>query len=157
LLCSLKVLPSEIKEAYGDSIKRDSNPSFDSLYRLFTGVAGRFSSVYVFFDALDEYHQNYHSGVLGLIQRLSQSSMKVMLTSRPSPEINKKLKKPVELPISARGPDLEIYINSELVKEQNMHIPPRTGRDIVTKLTSRAVGMYDLMVTYMANNEVSTS
>jgi len=147
-LCSLQALPSEVKELYGDSLKRNLKPEFDSLLDLFMLVTKRFSSVFVFMDALDECHTNYHEKIFLLIQRFSRSSIKVMLTSRPDAEISKKLEKLIELPISAQDGDIERYLNSELGKKECEHLHSEIKCDIVETLTSGTKGMYVPVLTH---------
>lgn len=81
-------------------------------------MAARFSSPYVFFDALDECED--HEAIVSLIQQLSVSHIKVMFTSRDHLEILKVFGS-VALSISAQGADIQKYISFRLQTERRHH------------------------------------
>jgi hypothetical protein len=100
-------------------------------------VAARFSSPYVFFDALDECED--YEAIVSLIQQLSVSHIKVMFTSRDHLEILKVFGS-VAVSISAQGADIQKYISFRLQKER--HVCASLKEEIIQELMSNAEGMY---------------
>lgn len=136
LLCQLDGLPWDVGTAYETSLRCASSPSFDSLVTLFTSVSKQFTIVYVLIDAIDECHSEYQEDVIALIHQLSESSIKVMCTSRDHLEMHDS----ASLTVKAKPTDIRKYITSKLRKERQ--IGEALRERIVEQLTLQAEGMY---------------
>jgi hypothetical protein len=139
LLCQLGDIPRDVIEAYNIGIKRNSKADFETVFRLFISVAARFSSVYAFFDAFDECNQQHQQDIFKLIQSLSTSSIKVMLTSQDIFELLRGLEK-FSIPITAQAEDIHRYLSSRLEKE--VDVPQELRKEILDTLITKAEGMY---------------
>lgn len=141
LVCQLMVSPSELEMAYKHPIlKSVSEHDFEFYLQLFWSIITRFDSVYVFFDAFDECHEQHQRCIFSLIRDLSQSGAKVMLTSRDHLEILQPFESEA-LRISANINDVERYICVRLEKER--HLTEEIKGTIIKKLKSGADGMYN--------------
>lgn len=118
LLCRLESWPSEIETTYTDCVKRRARPDFETLLNLFEIVSRQFRGVYVMIDAFDELDTELRPTFMSLIRKLSQHSIKTMVTSRPHPEITHELEEcGLRLGISAMDSDITKYIEYRLNKK----------------------------------------
>jgi hypothetical protein len=120
LVYQLGTLPAKLDEVYDES-KGGFRPNKSTISELLVSCASQFSLVFVFLDGLDECNDSQQNGVIGLIQHLRDSGIRVFLTSRPGTEYRVKRLQPYELlPITAHENDIGMYLNLKLDVESSL-------------------------------------
>ncbi|KAI5846365.1 hypothetical protein DFP73DRAFT_387213 [Morchella snyderi] len=82
-------LPDETRKLYNKLKREEREPDFEELYRVFLATCGKFSRVFLVFDALDECDQDGGQGyLLRSLQHLleEKQQISIFLTSQPYPE-----------------------------------------------------------------------
>ena len=140
LLCRLDAWPREIEKAYATSLKTGSELNYNELLDLLIAVSSHFSTVYVLIDALDEVEWEHQPAFLSLIQHLSESSIKTLVTSRPHLEICHEFEMSgLSITISANDLDIRQYLSVRLNKRK--HLASGLKKKIVETLSINADGM----------------
>jgi hypothetical protein len=104
-------------------------------------VSSQLHSVFVLIDAFDEVNSEHQQTFLSLIQRISQNSIKIMVTSRPHLEMAQEIDKSgLRLSISATDSDIKEYLSTRLNKKRQL--APGLKDTVVEALSSGADGMY---------------
>lgn len=148
-LCSQSgVFPTELEDAYEHTCNTHDRPSLQLLLQLLEDFAAR-SRVTLLIDALDECLQREE--VAGFISELTtNSSLRMLLTSRDEPELQSGLDKFVRMRIEAHlaevSVDVKSYIDHRLMSEKKLQWLQKTPFDILreeiaTQLIEKATGM----------------
>lgn len=120
LIYQFGTLPAKLNQIYDES-KGRFRPNKSVISELLVSCANHFSLVFVFLDGLDECTDAQQNDVVGLIQQLRNSGIRVFLTSRPGTEYRVKKLQPYELlPINADEKDIGMYLNLKLDVEPNL-------------------------------------
>ena len=121
-------------------------PRFDDIVTLMISYFQCYTSIFVFFDALDESTEDQKEKVLELIERLRDAGMRVFLTSQPHLKSRvKELGPLVRYEIRAQEDDLNAFVRQELVKKKFdkrfPRFPAADKEKIQTTLVESADGM----------------
>lgn len=120
-------------------------PKFDDLVTLIISYFQFYTSIFVFFDALDESTEEQKEMTLELIGRLCDAGMRVFLTSQPHLESQvRQVHSLVPYEIRARDRDLNLFILEELSKKLDKrfpHFPVEDKEKLRTALIEKADGM----------------
>lgn len=109
------VLPSEIESLERDYRKRGNTPPLRDLFEATVSLATRFTSVFVFFDALDEYDEDTRPELLLRIASLMKTNIRGFVTSRPhDSNIQNIFKEVITMELSTRPADIELFVRSRL-------------------------------------------
>jgi len=146
LVSKASTIPRLLCKMYEDD-KIGTPPKFNDIVDLMISYFQYYTSIFVFFDGLDEGTQDQKQDVLDLIARVSRAGMRVFLTSQPHLELYvKELGTVVPYEIKAQERDLNPYIQERLVKarfdKRFPHFPVEDKERIRTKLVNDADGMY---------------
>jgi hypothetical protein len=129
-----------------DDDKHGKPPKFDDIVTLMISYFQCYTSIFVFFDALDESTEEQKEKVLELIERLCNAGMRVFLTSQPHLKSRvEELGPLVGYEIRAQEDDLNAFVRQELVKKKFdkrfPHFPAADKEKIQTTLVESADGM----------------
>jgi len=153
LLCCLEIWPPEIEETYTSSLKTDSDPDYDTLLDALISVSRRFTAVYILIDAFDEVDSEHQPTFLSLVQRISQNSIKTLVTCRPHLEICREFETSgLRITISADDTDIKEYLSIRLNKRKQLASGLKTK--IIETLSTQADGMYQ---TYFCEAKLQVS
>jgi hypothetical protein len=84
LVSQLKIIPSSLAALHDVSIATNTKPGRLTLLGHFIACVGQFESVYILLDAIDECVDREQDQILSLLNDLlSESTLKIMITSRP--------------------------------------------------------------------------
>jgi hypothetical protein len=144
LVSKAGTMPPLLRKMFEDN-NNGRPPKFDDLVTLMISYFQFYTSIFVFFDALDESTEEQREMVLELIQRLCGTGMRVFLTSQPhlEPPI-RRLGGLVSYEIRAQNSDLNLFIGEALAKRFDKRFPnfPVDDREqIRTTLVDNADGM----------------
>jgi|SRR6266496_3884916 len=106
-------------QAFESARMGNIKPSFETMLGLFMSCAIQFESVYVLIDAFDECSLNFQWSVLEAIRRLSLVSIRVLVTSRPHPEILQlqiSEEEAFRIEIKAHKDDIQKYLIARLTE-----------------------------------------
>ena len=129
-----------------DDDKHGKPPKFDDIVTLMISYLQCYTSIFVFFDALDESTEEQKEKALELIERLCDAGMRVFLTSQPHLKSRvEELGPLVRYEIRAQEDDLNAFVRQELVKKKFdkrfPHFPAADKEKIQTTLVESADGM----------------
>lgn len=137
----------EIKSFYKDHIVQGSRPNCEELRKAFQSEIGN-STVFLVVDALDEYPERDQELLLLELQSLA-STLKLMVTSRPLPLIERLFQDAIHLEIRATHDDVQKYIRSRILHERRLKIHVERDRglqeSILYKVTTNVRGMYGFL------------
>lgn len=120
LVYQLGTLPAKLDKMYDES-KGGFLPNKSIISEILVSCASQFSSVFVFFDGLDECTDAQQNNVVSLIRQFRDSGIRIFLTSRPGTEYRVKKLQPYELlPITADEKDIRMYLNLKLDVEPSL-------------------------------------
>lgn len=141
LLCCLETCPPEVEKAYTTFSRRGSDPDYKTLLDLLLSVSHQFTAVYILIDAFDEVDLEQQETFLSLIQRMSQNSIKTLVTCRPHLEICREFETiGLCVWISAHDTDIKEYLSVRLNKRK--HLASCLKEKIIERLRAGADGMY---------------
>ena len=113
-------------------------PLLDDLIKAIKSLAGSFSCVWLFFDALDECDKTTLEDLLPRIQDLMKTDIKGLVTSRSHvSEIQSTFKNAIKIELSAHRQDMEVFVRSKLSK--------RFATELVDEIVARVLGKADGM------------
>jgi hypothetical protein len=109
-----KLLAEPLLTLYDTHVEAKTYPSMDELISAIESIASQQTNVYLAIDAVDELPVagRQRNQLLKTLQRLHSeaASVRILITSRPAPDIVKELSDIPTLDIQAMGGDLEHYI-----------------------------------------------
>lgn len=141
LLLQLDRVPLELKRLWEYCIRKQQRPAGSEWpLGLFTNISRHsFTATYILLDAFDECDSSQHEAILSAVKCLCQSkNVKVMLTSRPYPEILLNLNA-TTINISAQDSDVKTYLSSKLKKK--IFLRQELKEEIVSRISKGAKGM----------------
>jgi hypothetical protein len=99
-------------------------PKLEDLIAVMISYFQFYTSIFVFFDALDESTEEQKEMTLELIGKLCDAGMRVFLTSRPHLESDvRRFVSIVPYEIRAQDVDLDLFIRAELDQEHDERFP----------------------------------
>ncbi|KAI9648079.1 hypothetical protein NHQ30_002708 [Ciborinia camelliae] len=121
--------------------------STEQLCSLLRDISHYFDNVHLIIDALDECGHG-RSRIVELLTELSagdNSNIKIILTSRPEPDIERHLSEFIKVSIEANRSDLELYVHSEMevrLRDERLIIRDQKLKEEITqRLVNEAQGM----------------
>lgn len=137
LIYQIDALPTPLAKMYLDS-KGGFPPKQSAVLDLMFSCATKFTTVYIFFDGLDECTDDQHDEILVLIGRLCATTIRIFLTSQPQlmPRVAE-IGEYVSREIIASEEDLESYIKQRFEVAKTEIKEP-----LLQELVSGAEGMY---------------
>ena len=90
------------------------SPSINELTQILSETARLNNGIYLVVDALDEFRDRRL--LVPVLQRLSRTGLKILVTSREMPDIRDAFRSEPSLMIQASHSDLEVYIKSRLAE-----------------------------------------
>ena len=166
LICYLEYSPSlqsTLKQCLDKRRSLDS-VAFDEIWHNLTRALCNLSRVYCVADALDEMSLGNDSFIKKLadLGQLKPASIKVLMTSRPIPRVEKILRKPYDLQITLGqnlvDHDIAVYVEHRLTETG---LPEPTRKNIQHSLISKSQGLFLytklMMDDLMGSKEVDVS
>ena len=128
-------MPSEIKILHSSFPKPSSpGPSFGELIQAIIGIVGRFESIWMFVDALDEFDMQKLNQLLSGLCQLVNAGINVFATCRPHiDDIADAFKSGTTCEITADEEDVGIFVRSKFSSKRFIKAP------IVEQITSKIV------------------
>lgn len=154
LLHQLPQLPEEIDKEYEswDKGGRKSKPDGDKFVIMTISCAKKFKKgTFVIVDALDECLERLEEDkVIGYLKSLYAAGIRLFITTRPhildELDLRAVFGKAKIVEISAKDDDVETYLRKRLSQERwTKGIPGKLKQEIVEKIKTAAVGMYDIL------------
>jgi len=157
LISKINILPPSLVKMF-DNNEAGNPPKFNDIVELIISCLQYYTSIFVFFDALDEATEDQKSKMLDLMKRLCRNGIRVFLTSQP--HLNLRVQEELgqeELgqeklgavlsgyEIRAQENDLDVFIREELKKRFDKdfpHFPVEHKEKIRKSLVDGADGMY---------------
>jgi hypothetical protein len=138
-------LPRQLVDLYEQSNMQDKRPDLRQLTSLLLSLCTTFTQTFVLVDALDECNAtNERRLFLSVLKALHEASVKIFITSRPSPEdIKTQLYEVPQVEIVATESDIKRYIKEKTEANHVFmkRITPVLEEQIIDTIASRASGM----------------
>jgi hypothetical protein len=136
-------LPEPAKLLYFDYQQQRSRPDLDELYDALQSVAATYSRVFQVVDALSECAEiELRPVVFELRRLLSHKHVRVMVTSRPSPVLEREFRDAERLDIPAADGDIQRYIRQHLSQLPDCIVNDATlQKEALSRITIAASGM----------------
>lgn len=126
--------------------KEKRRPKRDEVSRMLTAVAKSYDRVFIIIDALDECSEETRRELLVSVRHLqNETSINLLATSRPVPEIEELFQKYPRLEIRASEEDVELYLQSRL---RDLPDWVREDETLQQKIKSDISGAIDGMLVY---------
>lgn len=140
LVSRLKSIPPSLQSLHQRLSPLKKRLDLNASIEHFLLSSSQYSSVFVVIDAFDECDDGQHNSILSLIRRLSQSSVRVLVTSRPHVQKFSILSRECpSLEVRADNDDVRRYVTTRLAQEPDL--AEELKESIATKLTTGAEGM----------------
>jgi hypothetical protein len=139
-------IPEVVTSLFDHHMRKRTRPAEDELSKALLSVAGAFNRVFVVIDALDEFDTNYWSTMLAHLRDLQGSpyikDLRLMVTSRHEPELEREFRHHPLLEIRADTDDLALFLRSQMPKLSE-HIKQNSSlqSEIMSAITTAADGM----------------
>ncbi|KAK6514351.1 hypothetical protein TWF506_008747 [Arthrobotrys conoides] len=152
-------LPDAVRDIYNKHNSRGTAPLGEIIKTLHT-VAATYSKVYIIVDALDECQEdddcrtNLISALLELYNR--GDGIKLFITSRPIPDIEREFLGSLSKTIRARDEDVRKYLLEKVYKSKNTKIR-ECGDIVVMKILEAVDGMFLLANLYFQSVSTKTT
>ena len=118
---------------------RNSNsPSLNELTEILSETASLNNGIYLVVDALDEFGDRRL--LIPVLQRLSRTGLKILVTSRDIPDIRDAFRSELSLMIQASHSDLEVYIKKRLA-ESDLYESMKQHEDMIAAITNQVDGV----------------
>lgn len=137
----------EVQDVYKTHMSKDTRPDLKEVSKILQGEIGRYSSVYVILDALDECSYIDRVGAI-VLQELCklQSHISLFVTSRHTPDHQPSLHNVSVLEVKAQKTDIRKYIEARIEAEplllSHFAREPDLRDLILDTVIERANGMY---------------
>ncbi|EDN96101.1 hypothetical protein SS1G_12307 [Sclerotinia sclerotiorum 1980 UF-70] len=124
-----------------------SRISAEQLCHLLQDISRYFDNVHLVIDALDECgdSRSNTARILAKLNASKDSNVKIILTSRPEPDIEQYLAGFARVPISAHRNDLELYVHSEMQRREDNDLlfieDQKLKEELAQRLVNEAQGM----------------
>jgi hypothetical protein len=141
-------LPQEVRELYSKYGKNNRTPDIDALKSAVECMMGRFKTVFIVLDALDESDRDSREDLLVWITRIRGSGRNILVTSRNEHDIRSVLTPDTAYQISIQSSkvdaDVRLYVRNCLQRVPRLKRFPKDVRNVVeNKLVSGSHGMYE--------------
>ena len=139
-------LPYQVTHLFRQHRDRRSRPSLKDLYSVCRVVFCQIDHTYLVLDAIDECEESHRKRLLRFLgDCTSDSNARIFLSCRSHlvPILNID-PDPIMVEVQAHSSDLELSISTALEETDLFTIPLDFQQQLVTRLTSRANGMYDV-------------
>lgn len=135
------VLPEDLVSLRKAAQTKGERPSLDALTRLLVSLCRPFTDSFIVIDALDENTQKHK--LVPVFKQLQQAQIKVFVTSRHLPELQKAFGKGSNLEIKATASDVHKYVTSRFdeVDEFDALTFGRIRAEIAEKIVQHTNGM----------------
>ena len=122
-----------------ERLRRSSNnPSLNELTQVLSETVRLNNGIYLVVDALDELRDRRL--LIPVLQRLSRTGLKVLITSRDIPDIRDAFRSEPSLIIQASQSDLEVYIKNRLA-ESDLCDSMKHNADMITAVANQVDGV----------------
>ena len=156
----MQSLPLKLHEVYQQHYPNDSQPRYDELRKIFLEIIRQLGHVFFVVDALDECSLDERRKLCNFLLSItdtvstgtsgSQGTVKLFVTSRKEPDIEKAFRQQVipkiEIEAAKVDTDIEIYVKAQIeLRLQNGSLSIRDTalkNKILDALTKQAGGMY---------------
>ena len=115
-----------------------NSPSLNELTQILSETAKLNNGIYLVVDALDEFRDRRL--LVPVLQRLSSTGLKILVTSRDIPDIRDAFRSEMSLIIRTPHPDLELYIKHRLA-ESDLFGSAKPHADLITTIVNQASGV----------------
>lgn len=133
-------LPAEIESLDRLFRKKGTTPALGDMFNATVSVATHFSSVFIFFDALDEYDERTRPQLLKRIKDLMATNIRGFVTSRPHvPQIREVFENAITIELSTHAEDIEIFLRSRL---STRSLAAALVESVVSRVLENAAGVY---------------
>lgn len=133
-------LPSEIETLDTLFRKQGRSPDLYNIFQAIIPLAARFSSVFILFDALDEYDERTRPQLLQRIEDLMATNIRGFVTSRPhDSKIRSTFEKAITIELSTHAKDIEIFVRSRV---STRSLAATLVESIISRVLENAAGVY---------------
>ena len=144
LVESRSAIPDEIKRLYRHHQKKGTRLAIDECSQLLRSEVRRFSTVYFIIDALDECLEERRQILLDELRKL-RDYVKLLVTSRHIPTIERYFEPEKHLEIRASDEDIQNYLRFRIANSTRLerHVTkyPNLLEEIIAKIVEKAHGM----------------
>ena len=134
----VKVDNSEQMSCLERLCRSSNSPSLKELTQILSETVRLNNGMYLVLDALDGFRDR--SLLVPLLQRLSRTGLKILITSRDIPDIRDAFHSEPSLMIQASQSDLEIYLKNRLA-ESDLCDSMNPHADMITAITNHVDGV----------------
>ena len=134
----VKVGNSEQVSCFERLCKNSNSPSLNELTQILSETVRLNNGIYLVVDALDEFRDRRL--LVPVLQRLSTTGLKILITSRDIPDIQEAFRSERSLMIQASQSDLEIYIKNRLA-ESDLCDSTKPHADMITAIAKQVDGV----------------
>ncbi|KAH7191748.1 nucleoside phosphorylase, partial [Fusarium flagelliforme] len=138
-------LPRGVQELYNFHDNFRTYPTASQISRALSSVAGEYSKVFIFVDALDECNASDDTLFVVLKELFSLQQLvtaNIFATARPNKEIAKLFSGSLTQDISATGADIRAYVNRQISLNRSLFIGDALKAEIGDKVIAAADGMF---------------
>lgn len=133
-------LPSEVITLNMHFNKPGRTPALKDVLKATVSLAARFSSVFIFFDGLDEYDERTRPELVQQIKALMATNIRGFVTSRANDSwIQSVFEEVVTIELSTHAEDIEILVRSRLSTQS---LEAALVESIVSRVLEKAAGVY---------------
>ncbi|KAI9783788.1 MAG: hypothetical protein M1839_003124 [Geoglossum umbratile] len=152
LVESRPAIPEEVKSLYKHYKGGSTRPTIDECSRLLCLEVDKFSTVYIVIDALDECRGDRWRDVLDRVRELPPN-VKLLVTSRHIPTIERYFEKQKRLEIQASDEDIKEYLHFRIARNYRLACHVKKDSTLPEKITTvivkKADGMFLLAQLHM--------
>ena len=148
LLSTHSTFPNAASDLHKRIEKGQGLPSFKDLMMAFRNICASSSEeLFLVFDALDECDEQTHrEPILDLLDFMSGSNVRVLITSRPyPPDINNAFENYPQIVIEAADIDIRAFLLEKITKSRrkiSRFIDEALREEIIQLITAKSQGMY---------------
>jgi len=137
-------VPADVIHTYQTHKLKGTRPNMPDFSNLLQSATKSFSTVYMIIDALDECNERERHQLLAELGKLPDST-RIMVTSRPIPNLASELLPCTQLEILARPEDIRSYVIHQISTSQSLSkfvkADPGLQDEILDVLVQKAAGM----------------
>jgi hypothetical protein len=119
LLCQTKLIPPELESMYDEFQSQRRNPKEVFFGQQLLSLLSAFTSIHLFFDALDKCSDKNVDDIIGIICHYRHNGMKVFCTTRQHliPRLNASLESLALISVDTHEDDLRNFLTVRLEKD----------------------------------------
>lgn len=138
LLSQIRPIPPAVREVHEEMTKEQKSVNLESAEAIFKLVLQHFDSVYICVDALDECYLNTRKQLLQFLNRVTGTTLRLFVTSRPNiePEVVRSLGNMLvsNMPIAANEEDIRLYLTQQFAEDHHPEAMDDTLRARITDM-----------------------